>query len=94
LNKAVEVDDDRDSLLALAHFYLEQANPQMAQSYADRAVKRATWQWDAITPLSQAVILWELGQQAAGLEKLRQAQYEHFWGPRAVAALEAMLAQG
>jgi hypothetical protein len=56
--------------------------------------------------LERGLVLYELGQQAAGLEKLRQArrrdrsitrikdlQYKHFWGPRAVAALEAMLAQ-
>ena len=104
LKQAVEREDSSDNLLALAHFYLEQAELQTAQAYVERALEKAPRK--AICLLSRAVLLWKMGQITQALETLVQAQrrdrriarvkdlqYEHFWGPKALAALEAMLAQ-
>jgi len=104
LKEAVEKEDNNTNRLALAHFYLEQGDLQAAGEHMRHALEEAPRR--AINLLSQAVLLWELGQAAEALEKLAQAQrrerriacvkdlqYEHFWGPKALAALEAMLAQ-
>ena len=60
---------------------------------------------EAICQLSRAVLLWQTGNMPDALSALRKAQqidrriariedlrYEYFWGPKAVAALQAMLA--
>jgi hypothetical protein len=75
---------------------------EAAGEQVDRALEKAPR--EALGLLSQAVLLWERGQREEALERLAQAQqrerhiarargleYEHFWGPRALAALEAML---
>ncbi len=101
-NEAVEKEDDTDNLMTLAHFYLEQTDFDKAEDYVNRALKR--YPRYALYLLSHAVILWHKGEPEAALEKLKQAQqrrrriarikdlqYKEFWGPKAVAALEAML---
>jgi HEAT repeat protein len=106
LDKAVQKRKTRDNLLALAHFHLEQGNPQMAEEYVDQALKGASYYDRALCWLSQAVVLWHSGQAAKGLEKLQKAQrmnkhitrvknlqYESFWRVKAIRALETMLAQ-
>jgi hypothetical protein len=61
---------------------------------------------EAICLLSRAILLWEMENANEALEALVQAQkrdqritrvkalkHEWFWGPKALAALEAMLAR-
>jgi HEAT repeat protein/DNA replication protein DnaC len=103
-NKAAEKEDNTDNLLALAHFYLEQAELDKAEEYVKLALKKHPR--DALYLLSHAVILWHKGEAETALEKLKQAQqrnrriarikdlqYKEFWESKAVAALEAMLAR-
>ena len=60
---------------------------------------------EALCLLSQAVLLWEKGEGEEALEKLAWAlrkdqniarikdlEYEHFWGSKSLAAVEAMQA--
>jgi HEAT repeat protein len=102
--EALRQQEDRTNLLALAHFHLEQDELQLAGDYADRALENQPR--NALCLLSQAVLLWETDQTEGTLARLAQARqrdpdvirvqdlaYEHFWGPKALAAVEAMLAQ-
>lgn len=99
--KAAEKGND-DDLHALAHFYLEQAHLERAEELVARTLKR--YPRFALYILSHAVLLWHKGESDKALEQLKRAQkrtrriarindlqYEHFWGPRAISALEAML---
>ena len=104
LQGAVEKEDTYTNLLALAHFHLEQADLQTAQAYVGRALEKSPR--EAICLLSRAILLWEMENANEALEALVQAQkrdqritrvkalkHEWFWGPKALAALEAMLAR-
>ena len=104
LQGAVEKEDTYTNLLALAHFHLEQADLQTAQAYVVRALEESPR--EAICLLSRAILLWEMENANEALEALVQAQkrdqritrvkalkHEWFWGPKALAALEAMLAR-
>ena len=104
LKEAVEREDDSTNLLALAHFYLEEGELETAGEQVRRALEKAPR--GALCLLSRAVLLWERGEIAESLEYLAGAQqkdwpiirakdmaYGHFWGPKALAAVETMLAQ-
>jgi tetratricopeptide (TPR) repeat protein len=104
LQEALQREEIGANLLALAHFHLELGDLQFARDYADQAL--ASRPGDALCLLSQAVLLWEKGQVEDALARLAHARrrdpdvvhpedlaYEHFWGPKALAAVEAMLAQ-
>jgi len=103
LTKALEKKQDNTNLLALAHFHLEQSDLDTALAYSRRALEEDPR--DALALLSHAVILWLRDETAEALEQLRKARridrdivraddlrYDHFWGPQALATLEAMLA--
>jgi len=104
LKAAVEKESDSTNLLGLAHFYLEQGDLEAAREQVERALEKAPKV--PLCLLSQAVLLWEKGEATEALEKLSEArrrdrgitrardlEYEHFWGPKALAAVEAMLSQ-
>ena len=95
--------EDIENLLACAHFFIEQDDLPAAEDYIKRAASIAPR--GRICRLSQAVWLWQMRNREGALEALQMAQrdgrqiakpqilrYEDFWGPKAVAALEAMVA--
>jgi len=97
-------EDDTNNPLTLAHFYLEHAMLDEAEDYINRSLKKHPRH--ALYLLSHAVILWHKGETGVALEKLKKAQqrnrritrikdlhYKEFWGPKALTALETMLAQ-
>lgn len=100
--KAIEMEYDTSNLLALAHFYLEQNDLQQSEEFVHRALKIR--KRNASCLLSHSVLLWIKGEIATSLEKLSQAQqryrritrvkdleYDDFWGSVAITALEEML---
>jgi len=100
--QAVDQQKSLLNLLALAHLFLEHGNLTEARTYADQALKLAP-KW-AVCLLSQAVIDWLEGNREAVRKSLAEAlhrdrrianakdlQFEHFWGPQALAALEQMI---
>jgi HEAT repeat protein len=104
LKAAVMKEKNTSNLLALAHFYLEQGDLNASEEQVNTAIE--IHPKEALCLLSQAVLLWERSEAEEALEKLTQAQqrdrkiaraqdleYEYFWGPKALTALEAMLAQ-
>jgi HEAT repeat protein len=99
--QAVDQEESCENLLALAQLLLENGNPTEADTYTDQALKIAPK--EAICLLSQAVIDWVRGDHTAAQKGLAEAlrrdrqianakdlQFDHFWGPQALAALEQM----
>jgi predicted negative regulator of RcsB-dependent stress response len=102
LERAARREKKRDDLLWLAHFYLESREPGRAAQPIQRALERSGH--DAVSLLSQAVMLWQENRREAALEALARAQerarhvlylddlrYEHFWRTAALTALQEML---
>ncbi|MEZ4709085.1 MAG: hypothetical protein R3A44_17895 [Caldilineaceae bacterium] len=105
LSHLVEAAEDRDNstnLLALAHFYLEQNELNQAQKYVSLSLNKSPE--SAVALLSQAVILWLMGQIKEAQSKLQEAQqkdrhvikirdleYDHFWSEKAIEALSSMI---
>jgi HEAT repeat protein len=101
--QALDAEESCNNLLALAHLHLEQCNLAAAHGYCERAGGVAPR--SALAQASRAVRLWCAGDSAAAFQALdaarnrsrtlihpRDLAYDEFWGPRAVAALEALLA--
>lgn len=88
----------------LAMFHIEQGNLTKAADYISNAV---ILPFPGAYPLlAHAVILWQQGEQDLALEQLAKAQrqdryvtdiedlrFNEFWGPKALATVEEMLAQ-
>ena len=104
LEEALEQKDSAENLLGLAHYYLENEEQQTARQYARQALEKAPR--NALCLLSQAVLMYEMGQVAEAVEWLARAQrqdrslvrannlqYGYFWGPKAIAAVNALLLQ-
>ena len=89
--------------LDTAHEYVERASSQKGREVYLPGEPQVS---EAHCTLSRAIILWEMGQAQDALARLAAARredpfvvrtddlaYDHFWGPRALAAVEAMLAR-
>lgn len=88
----------------LAMFYVEQGDQTQAANYISQTVIHPFP--SRYTLLAHAVILWQQGEQDLALEQLAKAQrqdryvtdiedlrFGEFWGPKALATVEEMLAQ-
>ena len=104
LEEALDKEGDSGNLLSLGHFHIEQGDLSSARECIHGALEAEPR--DPLCLQSHAILLWEMGHSAQALEELARArkgyrqvtsardlEYAHSWRPKALAALEAMLAQ-
>ena len=102
-HQAVEYQETSTNLLALAHGYLEKGHYRTARQWVERAL--ALDSNISIYHLSHAVVCWLQGEIESAQSHLAEAmrrdrhimnakklQFDYFWGPRALEALDQLLA--
>ena len=90
-------------MLMLAHFHIETHDAPQATILVERARAKAKPYELLMIFLTQAVVLWEIGEHEQALEQLQHAQrsdrtvphtddlrFDYFWRKRALNALAAL----